>query len=71
MLNKFLHNIIELGFSGVILWFIVILLLCCGVDYLLVLYEKIKDIPHKAYWYDMLNTYIFIVIFVLGIYKYE
>ena len=70
-MNRFINNLIDLGFSGFILWLIFILTMHWLVNSGFKGLEKYLEISHTVYFYDLIWLIIVIVVFLYGIYSYQ
>ena len=71
MINKFINNIIEMGFGNILLYAFVLLLINESIAVLLANIEKMNKVPVQFYPYDIPITLFFIFIFIYGIYNYK
>ena len=71
MINKFITNIIAMGFYNIFLYATVLILIHQGIAQLLAQIEKMHGVDVKFYWYDIPITILFIFLFVYGIYVYK
>ena len=71
MINNFINKIIYLGFSNIVLYALVLLIIHQSIALLLASVEKMHKVPVQFYWYDIPITLFFIFIFVYGIYNFE
>ena len=71
MIEKFLMNVLNMGFLNIILYGFVLILVHQTVAWLLANIEKMLKMPVQFYWYDIPITLFFIFIFVYGIYNYK
>ena len=71
MINKFINQIIHLGFYNIILYAFVLILIHQSIALLLAEVEKMHKAPVQFYWYDIPITLLFIFVFVYGIYNFR
>lgn len=71
MINKFITNIIAMGFYNIFLYATVLVLVHQGIAQLLAEIEKMHGTKVQFYWYDIPITLLFIFLFVYGIYVYK
>ena len=71
MIEKFLMNVLNMGFLNIILYGFVLILVHESIALLLANIEKMLKMPVQFYWYDIPITLFFIFIFVYGIYNYK
>lgn len=71
MINNFINKIIYLGFSNIILYAFVLLLIHQALAFLLEKIEIYLGMPVQFYWYDIPIALFFIFLFVYGIYNFE
>ena len=71
MINKFIANIISMGFYNIFLYATVLILIHQSIAFLLANVEKMHGAKVQFYWYDIPITGLFIVLFVYGIYEYK
>ena len=71
MIEKFLMNVLNMGFLNIILYGFVLILVHQSIALLLANIEKMLKMPVQFYWYDIPITLFFIFIFVYGIYNYK
>ena len=71
MIDKFLMNVLAMGFQNIILYAFVLMLVHQSIALLLANIEKMLKMPVQFYWYDIPITLFFIFIFVYGIYSYK
>ena len=71
MIDKFLMNVLNMGFLNIILYGFVLILVHQSIALLLANIEKMLKMPVQFYWYDIPITLFFIFIFVYGIYNYK
>lgn len=70
MVKQLINNILEIGLGGLLLWALFIFLVAVGVDYIFCNAEKILNIKHTAYWYDIVSHTVLLACFISGIYFY-
>ena len=71
MINNFINKIIYLGFSNIILYAFVLLVIHQLLAILLAKIEEYLGMPVQFYWYDIPIALFFIFIFIYGIYQYK
>ena len=71
MIKQFVGNILGMGFSNIVLYAFVLLMIHQVLACLLAKTEEHLGMPVQFYWYDIPITLFFIFIFVYGIYAYE
>lgn len=71
MIGKFVANVVEMGFSNILLYAAVLILIHQGIAQLLAKIEKMHGVKVQFYWYDIPITTLFIFLFVYGIYAYR
>ena len=71
MIEKFLMNVLNMGFLNIILYGFVLILVHQSIALILANIEKMLKMPVQFYWYDIPITLFFIFIFVYGIYNYK
>ena len=71
MINNFINKIIDLGFSNIILYAFVLLVIHQVLAWLLAKIEEYLGMPVQFYWYDIPISLFFIFIFIYGIYNFE
>ena len=70
-MEKLINNVLEIGFLGNILWFIFVVILHDVINYGIRAYEKINNMEHTVYYYDIVFLAITIVFHVAGLYYYK
>lgn len=71
MINKFISNIISMGFYNIFLYAAVLILIHIGIAFLLANVEKMHGAKVQFYWYDIPISFSFIFLFIYGIYDYK
>ena len=65
MIEQFFSNILKIGFSGIVLYAFVLLMIHQALALLLVKIEEYLGMPVQFYWYDIPIALFFIFIFIL------
>ena len=71
MIKQFVGNILEMGFSNIVLYAFVLLVIHQVLARLLEKIEIYLGMPVQFYWYDIPISLFFIFIFIYGIYQYK
>ena len=71
MIKQFVGNILEMGFSNIVLYAFVLLVIHQVLAWLLAKIEEYLGMPVQFYWYDIPIALFFIFLFVYGIYNFE
>lgn len=71
ILNTLINNILSLGYYGIILWFLFLLMIHQILAYTLSYVEQLRGVEVKVYSYDIIINIIFIIVFIYGIYVYN
>ncbi len=71
MINHFFKNIIEIGFTNILLVAFVLLLIHQSIAHLLAQVEKYHNVPVQFYWYDIPISLFFIFLFIYFIYSWK
>ena len=71
MIKQFVGNILEMGFSNIVLYAFVLLMIHQVLAWLLEKIEIYLGMPVQFYWYDIPISLFFIFIFVYGTYQYK
>ena len=71
MIKQFVGNILEMGFSNIVLYAFVLLVIHQVLAGLLAKIEEYLGMPVQFYWYDIPIALFFIFIFIYGIYQYK
>ena len=71
MINKFIANIISMGFYNIFLYATVLILIHLGIAFLLANVEKMHGAKAQFSWYDIPIAFSFIFLFIYGIYDYK
>lgn len=70
-MKVFISNVMELGFSGIILWAMFLFLITAVLDWIYCRFEKFIGIENQVYWYDITTWLIMLGIFIAGVYFYK
>ncbi len=74
-MKEFFHtlvtNCVDLGLGGLLLWTLFLVLILCGVDYLLCKLEVLLVGNAGLAWYDICLYILLLFIFVCGVYYYK
>ena len=71
MIEQFFSNILKIGFSNIVLYAFVLLMIHQVFNWLLAKIEVYLGFPAQFYWYDIPINLFFIFIFIYGIYQYR
>ena len=71
MIKQFVGNILEMGFSNIVLYAFVLLVIHQVLAWLLAKTEEYLGMPVQFYCYDIPIALFFIFIFIYGIYQYK
>lgn len=70
-MERFINNVMELGFSGLLLWFVFILLVHWLVNKGFRGIETMMKMKHTIYMYDVIWLLLLVVAFLYGIFCYK
>lgn len=70
-MNKFMHNLIDLGFSGLCLWIFFLFCLYWIINQGFIAIEKKLNIEVTIYWYDFIFLFSLVLLFIYGVYKWK
>jgi uncharacterized membrane protein YhaH (DUF805 family) len=70
-MQRFIDNLMELGFGGLFLWFIFILIVYYLVNRVIKGVEIIMKRKHDIYMYDVVWLCFLVAVFIYGIYSYR
>ena len=71
MIKQFVSNVLEMGFSNIVLYAFVLLMIHQVLAWLLAKIEEYLGMLVQFYWYDIPISLFFIFIFIYGIYQYK
>jgi len=70
-LNKIIKNVFLMRFGKIFLWFCFLFLFYLIIDNFYYMIETYMHIKHQLYWYDFMTYFIFIILFLYGVYIYD
>lgn len=70
-MNKFIHNLMDIGFGGLCLWIFFLFCIYWIINQGFIALENKLKIDNTVYFYDFIFLAILIFIFVYGIYSWK